>query len=188
MKHRAMLKKIRNIVGHIFTLLLILLLCFNLYNFIAVRFFGVEAPSVLGISNAVVASGSMSGTLEVNDMVIIQRKQDYSTGDVITFKYQGSLVTHRIVGVTDEGFTTKGDANNAGDREPVSREATVGKVILVIPKIGRIFEILRSPLGMTALMLAIFLLIQLPAIWGALSKSKSKAVNENCDRGGVLDG
>lgn len=183
-----MLKKTRNIVGHIFTLLLILLLCFNLYNFVAVRFFGVKAPSVLGISNAVVASGSMSGTLEVNDMIIIQRKQNYSSGDVITFKSQDHLVTHRIFGITDEGFTTKGDANNAVDAELVSREATVGKVILVIPKIGGVLKGLHSPLGMMVLMLVIFLLIQLPAIWGALTKMKSKTGNEKSDRGGVLDG
>ena len=94
----------------------------------------------------------MSGSIEINDMILIHAEDTYTTGDVITFYSGNSLVTHRIVGETERGFITKGDANNAADLYPVPITDVVGKVVLVLPGIGVIIEALRTPLGMTVLL------------------------------------
>ena len=155
---------IGRILSGLLTGFLALILACNLYT-IAMRYFaGVQQPAVFGYSTAVVISGSMSGSIEINDMVVIHREDSYAVGDVITFKSGDSLVTHRIVEETPDGFVTKGDANNAEDTRPVPPEAVVGKVVLVIPGIGLVIEYLRTPLGMTCLVLVGFLMIEIPAM------------------------
>ena len=131
---------------------LLLILAANCYMMFARLVLHEQQPDVLGYSTAVVISGSMSGSIEINDVIIIHAEDTYTTGDVITFYSGNSLVTHRIVGETERGFITKGDANNAADLYPVPITDVVGKVVLVLPGIGVIIEALRTPLGMTVLL------------------------------------
>ena len=141
---------------------LLLILAANCYMMFARLVLHEQQPDVLGYSTAVVISGSMSGSIEINDMIIIHAEDTYTTGDVITFYSGNSLVTHRIVGETERGFITKGDANNAADLYPVPITDVVGKVVLVLPGIGVIIEALRTPLGMTVLLGIALCMILLP--------------------------
>ncbi|MBP3624734.1 MAG: signal peptidase I [Peptococcaceae bacterium] len=141
---------------------LLLILAANCYMMFARLVLHEQQPDVLGYSTAVVISGSMSGSIEINDMIIIHAEDTYTTGDVITFYSGHSLVTHRIVGETERGFITKGDANNAADLYPVPITDVVGKVVLVLPGIGVIVEALRTPLGMTVLLGIALCMILLP--------------------------
>lgn len=160
------LKLIGRVLSAAITALLAILLCGNLYTIAARALTDELQPAVFGWSTAVVISGSMSGEIEVNDMVVIHREKSYDTGDVITFESNGSLVTHRIVDVTDDGFVTKGDANNAEDLRPIPMENVVGRVVLVIPRVGAAIEFLRTPLGMMCLVLVGFAMIELPIVLG----------------------
>lgn len=129
------------------------LMC-NLY-LMAARSLTGEQPTLFGYSTAVVVSGSMSGTIDVDDMVIIHRQNSYSDGDVITYINSNSnLVTHRIYEVTKDGYITKGDANNTPDKEIVTKDNVVGIVVMVIPKIGLLISALKTPLGMLCIVLA----------------------------------
>ncbi len=141
---------------------LLLILAANCYMMFARLVLHEQQPDVLGYSTAVVISGSMSGSIEINDMIIIHAEDTYTTGDVITFYSGNSLVTHRIVDDTERGFITKGDANNAADLYPVPITDVVGKVVLVLPGIGVIIEALRTPLGMTVLLGIALCMILLP--------------------------
>lgn len=166
------------ILSIILTAALALLLMSNIYTIAARYIAGEQQPDIFGYSVAVVISGSMSDSIEINDMVMIHEEDDYALGDVITFKSGDSLVTHRIIGKTEEGFITKGDANNSADLEPVVREDIIGKVILVIPKIGAVIEFIRTPLGMTALVLIGFALIELPIIFNKQPERKGETEDE----------
>lgn len=146
------------------TALLVFLLISNLYLIGAKMIGGIAHPNVFGYSSAIVISGSMSGTIEVNDMVIIHEEDKYSVGDIVSFASNGNLVTHRIVQEFENGFVTKGDANNAEDMDLLVPEQIVGRVVFVIPKIGMFIEYLRTPLGMTCLVFVGFLLIEIPAL------------------------
>ncbi len=159
------------ILSGVVTALLAVLLCCNLYLIGARALNRGQQPAVFGYSAAVVVSGSMSGTIEVNDMVIFHRESGYDPGDIITYKSGKTLVTHRIVEKTEEGFITRGDANNTPDREPVPMENVVGRVVLTVPGIGRLAGFLRTPLGMLCLVLAGLLMI-IPAQSGKKSTGK----------------
>jgi len=93
---------------------------------------------------------------------------EVESGDVVTFNARelqgGGLTTHRVVGETDEGYITRGDANPFTDQdgpEPPVREAQIvavafqpGGDVLVIPRVGLavlamqgVFEALVPVLG-----------------------------------------
>lgn len=158
------MKKFGNILGGLLTAGLAILLVCNLYNIAARFLLGVDHPEIFGWSSAVVISGSMEPAVRLDDMVVIHRQDDYKVRDIITFRSGGALVTHRIEEVTPEGFITRGDANNAADREPVPRENVVGRVVLVIPKVGAVIGMLRTPLGMTVLLFAGLAMIEVPVL------------------------
>lgn len=157
-----MLKKIKGGISVAVCVILAILLAANLYALFASRVLGIVQPRIFGVSSAVVVSGSMSGAIEVNDMVFTAAARNYEPGDIIMFRSGSSSVTHRIVAVTEEGYVTKGDANNAPDQDPVPREAVVGKVTLVIPKIGLVVGFLQTPQGMLGVSVLVLLIGLLP--------------------------
>ena len=150
------------ILSALITAALALLLAANVYVIAARAVTGEPQPTVFGFSAAVVVTGSMSPAIEPGDLVVCRSSADYTVGDVITFRSGTSLVTHRIVGSAENGYTTKGDANNVADADPVPNGAIVGRVVFTVPKLGIFIEKLRTPLGMTVLVLIGFALIELP--------------------------
>lgn len=106
-------------------------------------------PSFFGTSTLIVTTGSMSGTIEDGDMIIVKRADEYKVGDIITFIQAGDSVptTHRIIRITDGRFYTKGDANNAEDTRPLDKSEIVGKVTGTIPRVGLFFRWLKDDFG-----------------------------------------
>ena len=106
-----------------------------------------------------VSTGSMEPAIPVGGIVMIKPvdSEALKTGDIICFTLtEPTSVTHRIVNITDEGFVTKGDANEDPDQWTVKKENVIGKVILTIPFIGYLGYFVRTPTGL-------ILLIVLPA-------------------------
>lgn len=103
-----------------------------------------SVPMFMGYAFLIVATGSMNGTINQGDMVIVKKTDDYSLGDIVTYvETDGNLpVTHRIINYgPEEGmFITKGDANPTADVNPVSVEQVAGEVVVVIPKVGIFFD------------------------------------------------
>lgn len=98
---------------------------------------------VFPVRPAVIYSGSMRPTFEVGDIVIVAKKNPrlLTVGDVISFRVEDSLIPtiHRVIAVKSTGvdrkFITKGDDNNNPD-DPVMPEQVMGKVVMVIPRLG----------------------------------------------------
>ena len=156
------LKKAGQISGWLLNAFLAFLLLCNVYMISVRHFAGIPQPSVCGWSWAVVVSGSMEPEICVNDLIIVQKKEDYQMGDIISFESGSSVVTHRIVGMDAGDYLTQGDANNAVDFAPVTKEKVVGKVMYIIPGIGVMIQYLQTPLGMMCFVLLGFLLIEIP--------------------------
>ena len=76
-----------------------------------------------------VKTGSMEENIHVGDYVLILKIGNYNIGDVVTYKKNGYLVTHRIIRKENNTFVTKGDANNAED-EAIDGNSIVGKVYI----------------------------------------------------------
>ncbi|GAB7091974.1 signal peptidase I [Halorubrum luteum] len=102
---------------------------------------------------AYVDSGSMEPTIDEGDgFVAIPAAVTGppSEGDVITFHAEeiegGGLTTHRVVGETDEGYITRGDANPftdqdggeppVGDDRIVAQALQIGDTVVTIPHLG----------------------------------------------------
>ncbi len=105
----------------------------------------IVVPKATGAKPLTVLSGSMTGTYDVGDVVIVRPvdTDQLQVGDVITFQPVSDdprLTTHRIIELTygSEGtsFITKGDANGAIDLEPVTPEQVMGEVWYSVPVVG----------------------------------------------------
>ncbi len=85
----------------------------------------------------IVLSGSMEPSVRTGSVVIVDgRKNEWNPGEVITYRRGNMVVTHRIVEKSEEGYHTKGDANEEEDAGIVSEEQVIGKVIAVLPWLG----------------------------------------------------
>jgi signal peptidase len=117
-----------------------------------------------------VLSGSMEPTIPVGGVVLIKQigSSTPQVGDIICFKLAEGQpwVTHRIVKVTEEGFITKGDANDDVDRWIVKRENVVGKALFTIPYLAYFGNFVRTPLGFV-------LLITVPAVLIIIDEAKN---------------
>ena len=127
-------------------------------------------PVLLGF----VETGSMAPTLEPGDGFVAipaAAAGEFEVGDVVVFRAEtldgGGLTTHRIVGGTDRGFVTRGDANAVTDQDsgepPVQRAQIVAEVlqvgghVVVVPKLGALVSGVRSVLsGLQAGLAALF--------------------------------
>lgn len=128
-----------------------------------------HVPSVFGISPLVVLSGSMSGTFEVDALIMIKDvdAEDLEVGDIICFLVSGTAVTHRIIEVTaddngDLAFVTQGDANSAQDTSLVLAEDIEGQYIWHMEGIGAFVMFMQTTSGMVifiAVPIALYLVL-----------------------------
>ena len=91
-----------------------------------------------------IATGSMEPEIQIGDMVVMARwgLGDIQPGDVIAVERQGRTIVHRVVEVRQEAGETlyipQGDANNAPDEEPAAQSQVEGRMIGLVPAVGRI--------------------------------------------------
>lgn len=139
-KEKSMVKKVFGWIGTGFLTLLVVIaswLCFD--KFVLKH----RVPSIFGYSSLMVATGSMSGTIEEGDLIIIKDTDDYKIGDIVTFFQDGDDIptTHRIYNIDDEGkWVTRGDANNSYDKRSITSDEIIGEVVLVIPYVGTFID------------------------------------------------
>lgn len=117
---------------------------------------GVFAFSNLKLSNngrlLVVQSGSMEPSVKIGSLIVIKKQDTYSIGDIITFNAGGfDSTTHRVVKTEVSGgkefFSTRGDANQAADRESVSVENVNGKAVFILPYLGFLISFTKNQMG-----------------------------------------
>jgi signal peptidase I len=95
---------------------------------------------------AVIGSGSMSPTINVGDIIIVDKGvkdnlDSLNIGDVLVFKMNDKIYTHRIIKIDKENnllsISTKGDRKgNAVDSWTVRNENIIGIARYRIPYIG----------------------------------------------------
>ena len=122
-------KSIIKSIGYLFVSVLVAL-C--VYTFIMTDILKKDYVNIFGYTYFVVATGSMSGTIEVNDVVIVKLGEQVAINDIITYQgEEGEFITHRVVKKIGNQIITQGDVNNTQD-EPITKEDVVGIVKLVI--------------------------------------------------------
>lgn len=101
----------------------------------------VWLPGVFHMKAYVVKSSSMEPAIRAGSVIYVSQYKEQEQilpGDIVSFQAGEVMVTHRIVSVNEKESlaTTKGDANQVCDPEPVPVEKIQGKVRFHIPGIG----------------------------------------------------
>ncbi len=126
------MNKIKNILKKCATVFLVLLVSLCIYTFVVTDILKKDYVNVFGYTYFVVASGSMSGTIEVDDIIFVKITDKVKTGDIITYKNdEGDIITHRLVDINGDRYIAKGDVNNVSD-DAITKDAIIGKVDKII--------------------------------------------------------
>lgn len=129
------LNKLGKIILNFITVLIFILVIIVIYNFIQIRILNKSFCNFFGYTFFQVETGSMSGAIEIDDIIVIKITQDVHKDDIITFINNNEIVTHRIISENGDELITKGDANNSED-EAIKREQVIGKVVKIFNNLG----------------------------------------------------
>ena len=169
------MKVVKKICRWIFDIILFIILAIALimaYNHIQINIKGNTYTTMLGYSAFEVATGSMSNTIEIGDVILvklIEPNETLSENEIVVFTQDTTLVTHRIIKINGDQIITKGDANNTQD-DPISRGQIIGKVVKIIPDVKMWKEIILTPKVLIPTSISILLL------WIFFSYDKEKNV------------
>lgn len=105
------------------------------------------AVGVFPIYPSVIATGSMEPMIKPGDVILVKKVFNMDdinalkVGDVIQFKRDSILISHRIIDIANdekEGlyFKTKGDNNSSADTDPVKPQDIKGTIVYTVPKVG----------------------------------------------------
>jgi len=133
----------------------------------------------------VITTGSMEPILQVGDLIYVKgvEPSEIQVGDVITFRpplefISGTLVTHRVVGITydvnEVFFKTKGDNNPSVDPWTIESRDVIGRQEAVFKGIGNYFLWVKTPAGLTTMLALVSLYMFLPNIREALGGMRRK--------------
>ena len=171
------MKIVKKICRWIFDIILFIILAIALimaYNHVQVNIRGNTYTTMLGYSAFEVATGSMSNTIEIGDVILvklIEPNEPVSENEIVVFTQDTTLVTHRIIKINGDQIITKGDANNTQD-DPISRGQIIGKVVKIIPDVKMWKEIILTPKVLIPTSISILLL------WIFFSYDKEKDVKK----------
>lgn len=122
------MKKIFKFIGYI---LLTLVITLSVYIFVVSEVLKKDYVNIFGYTYFTVATDSMTGTIDINDIIIVKLDDDVNTNDIICYyNAEGVIITHRIVNINGNMITTKGDALNVVD-DRFYRSSVIGKVIKI---------------------------------------------------------
>ncbi|SES87047.1 signal peptidase, endoplasmic reticulum-type [Natronincola peptidivorans] len=119
---------------------------------IAIIWFSV---GVFPIYPSVIATGSMEPMIKAGDVILVEKVRNMEdihslqVEDVIQFKRDTILISHRIIEIVEDenqqkSYRTKGDNNSAIDTDLVEPQQIKGKIVYVVPKIGWPSLLMRS--------------------------------------------
>lgn len=171
-------------------LLAAMLLCIS--SLLITKVSGGE-PQFLGYRLFVIATGSMSPTLEVGDLILAENYEigdELVKGDIITYEgsgdTEGYLVTHRLISVSDDEkgriLVLRGDYNDKEDT-PVEENRVVAKYICKLRILGFIFKMMNSKFGMPLVILMIlgFIIIETLDFQKNMKKNRQDEKQDNKD-------
>lgn len=166
-------KSISIVIGHILNILLFIvsiLIIIGVYYIVQIKVFQNDYSNLFGYTFFEVATGSMSSTIEIGDIVVVKITKEVNKNDIIVYKDGDNFITHRLVEKDGNKLVAKGDANNSEDK-PIVEEQILGRVICILPKIGIWRKILLSP---EVIGLVFILLFLLGCVFHFTSKTEEK--------------
>ena len=171
-------KNTGKILGTILNILLILVmvvLAIGVYYIVQIKVLNKEYANIFGYTFFEVATGSMYPTISVGDVVIVKLTNEIKENDIIVYKEEKDIITHRLIRKETNHLITKGDANNSVDKS-ITEGQVLGQVIYIVPKVGIWRKILLTPQILGLIIIAVFLL---GALFIYTPKNNSEDENSN---------
>lgn len=171
------MKKFKNILSklckYIAYTFLAFLIAICIYTFFETGIRKKDYVNIFGYTYFVVASESMSGTIELGDAVIVKLDDTYEENDIITFRSNNTFITHRVIKVLDDRVITQGDVNNVED-DPILKDKVVGRVVFIVS-----ISFVLKLIGILIIIFVIFTLINFDSIFKKyIAKEKNKPNKE----------
>lgn len=106
-------------------------------------------PGLVGVRPYVILSSSMEPAIPTGSLIFVNtRDRTAEVGDIVTFSLGETgrevIVTHRIYGMTDQGFLTKGDHNDGPDPALLPGERIIGTCMAVFPGAGYVTAFMKG--------------------------------------------
>lgn len=142
-----------------------------------------EIPSFFGWKPFIVLSGSMEKVIFPGDLAIVKEidTKELKENDIIAFKDNNVVITHRIIKILEENgetkYITKGDNNDIVDDGFVKPTQVEGIFKFRIARLGNLAVFIQTPFGMIislSIPIGILLIIQKRE-----NDKKKKEENEN---------
>ncbi len=151
--------KLYKIIEWILNVLLVILtivICIGFFYIYQIKILKNDYANLFGYTFFEVATGSMYPTLDIGDVIIVELTKNVKENDIIVYKDEENIITHRLIKKNMDGLIAKGDANNSEDK-PIQEEMVLGKVINTINKLGvwRKILISKEVVGLIMLLIAL---------------------------------
>lgn len=161
---------------NILMVLVIIILFIAIYSFFQINVFNKPYVNLFGYTVLQVKTGSMENTINVGDIVIVKildKDDKIEKQDIVTYKEDKALITHRIIDISEDTVITKGDANNTED-SPIQRKQIIGKVKKTIPNVRIWIQVFKTKSVYRLMLITIVLMI----ITFSIKTKNSEPINE----------
>lgn len=176
MVHNKILKIIKNTVINLIIFILGIIAIIAMWTTVQLNVQNQEYVNIFGYSIFSTATGSMSPTMEIGDIVFVKIGDDVREKDIITYKKDDSFITHRIIKIDGESIIAKGDNNNTQD-EVITKDAIVGKVVFIINNV----EVWKQVFSDTSVIIPVALTVVLLIILISYKEKTNKNTGEKND-------
>ena len=101
---------------------------YKLIYFVMIIYLLIFVPVLWGYHPLVIVSGSMEPILKVGGLMYYEKIDidNFEKGDILVYRTEEHIVSHRVVKKMNSSFITKGDVNNTVDGE-VSSKSVLGR-------------------------------------------------------------
>ena len=130
--------------------------------FILLNILSMNNKSLFGFRIYRVISGSMQPALQIGDVIIIKKANNYAEKDIITYDNGLTTITHRIKSIDGDEIISEGDANDAPDK-PITKDRILGKYFFRISTFS-VFSIMLTGKTIYLIMVLVLFAILLFAI------------------------
>lgn len=147
--------------------------------FILLNILSMNNKSLFGFRIYRVISGSMQPALQIGDVIIIKKANNYAEKDIITYDNGLTTITHRIKSINGDEIITEGDANDAPDK-PITKDRILGKYFFRISTFS-VFSIMLTGKTIYLIMVLVLFAILLFAISDRVTRNLEYRRN-NCKK------
>ncbi len=117
------------IIKYIMFAVMLFILAIAIYLFYQKQTNPHEMTKVFGYSYATISTDSMEPTIMIGDFLVYKKEKIYSINDIVVYMHGDISITHRIVGIENDLYITKGDNNDIVDEVSLDNSDIIGKVI-----------------------------------------------------------